>query len=207
MVSSTVFKQAFICNKCYRVYPVDIKFNIRALDNDMYNIILRNTTMVKFCDTCDCRTIHYLVDAEIADIVSLFNKIGYKTAYSCQGHTHRIRGGKYTVDDSYVFVKGNKKLSKKLFKELIKINWCDFTIGQKNTFRANLDLNNEEDVALLLNSSVFSVHYNKKDIYNFEANSEEEAEEFLASHRQDLYNVLIKYYNDIRKRRKNDSRS
>ena len=204
MIGSTVMKQAFVCNKCFKTYPVDIKFNIRGLDNDMYRIILRNDTMEKVCETCNCVTTHYLVDAEIADIISMFNKIGYKTAYSCQGHSHMAGYNKHVVGDSYVFIKGNKKLSKKLFKELVKINWCTFSVGHRKTFRAHLDLSKEEDVNLLLNSSTFSVHYNEKDSFNFVGNSEEEAEVFLAKHRQDLLYVLTKYYNDMKKRRKNN---
>jgi len=202
MIDSTIFKQAFICNKCFKVYPVDVKFNIRLLDNYQYRIILQNNIMQKVCETCNCVTTHYMVDAEIADIVSLFNKIGYKTVYSCQGHCHlRHSDNKYVIGDAYIMIKGNKKLSKKLFKELIKFNWCSFTVGQHKTFKAHLDLSKEEDINLLLNSTTFSIHYNDKDTFNFTSDSEEEAEIYLADHRCDLLYILSKYYNDMKKRR------
>lgn len=202
MVDSTIFKQAFICNKCFKVYPVDVKFNLRLLDNDKYRIILRNTTMEKICETCNRVTIHYMVDSEIANIVRLFNLIGYKTVYSCQGHVYRCKNGKYSISDAYVFIKGNKKPSKKLIKGLLKINWDSFSVGQCKTFKPKIDFNKEEDVNLLLNSTTFAIHYNLKKMFSFTSDSALEAEEYLTLQRNNLFDLLSKYYNDMKKRRK-----
>lgn len=199
-------RQAFICPGCYTIYPVDILFQFNSHLDYSGSIILRDTSLYKYCPICKRKKDHFLVDAEIAEIVRLFNLIGYKTIYSCEGHTHQIKNrkhtdyGKWRVGNIYVMIKGKKKLSKKLFKELVKNNFNDFSTGQDESHK-DVDIRKPEDVESLLNSTTFSIHCNSYEWTHFTFDTQKEAKDYLAINRQNLLNVLTKYYNDMRKRR------
>lgn len=200
-------RQAFMCPGCYTIYPVDILFQFNSHLDYSGSIILRDTSLYKYCPICKRKKDHFLVDAEIAEIVRLFNLIGYKTIYSCEGHTHQIKNrkhtdyGKWRAGNIYVMIKGKKKLSKKLFKELVKNNFNDFSTGQDKTHK-DVDIRKPEDVERLLNSTTFSIHCNSYEWTHFTFDTQKEAEDYLAINRQNLLNVLTKYYNDMKKRRK-----
>jgi hypothetical protein len=65
------------------------------------------------CDNCNCETDHILIDKELSKIISILNKYGYETKFSCSGH-----GDLRCIP--YICLINNDKTNKLI--EYIKIN-------------------------------------------------------------------------------------
>ena len=159
---------AAICNKCYNVTSAfKFKMEFEKEVNEMY-VSSDSEDMFKlnsYCDECQKFTSHFVVDKGIAETVSLMNKLGYHTVYSCEGHYSPDE--KYICDkisQPYVFIKNercnDKLLTNELFKKLYSAKWNEFTIGQRESFR-RINLNRKIDKIMLLDSPVFSFYYNE----------------------------------------------
>lgn len=67
------------------------------------------------------------IDDRIADAVSLFNKIGFPTLYSCQGHIYRdgLQSRPYIMFDIKKDVRGSEKYLELLRTAILAVNNCD----------------------------------------------------------------------------------
>lgn len=80
----------FICNSCYSSLKGEISINIPSIKKD--DIIYPDGSYIcaKFhCKHCGRITDHFNVDYGIAKLISLLNKNGFQTNYSCQGHLRK----------------------------------------------------------------------------------------------------------------------
>jgi ribosomal protein L44E len=100
---------SFMCNKCYNIHPIIVKQEY--ICHNKTTVVARNgenfeeelnvdvndvgyktsiftipTTLKLYCPICKGDKDHYILDYKISDIISILNKAGYKTAYSCSGH-------------------------------------------------------------------------------------------------------------------------
>lgn len=164
-----VHECAAICSKCYNVTSAfKLKMEFEKEVNEMY-VSSDSEDMLKlnsYCDECQKFTSHFVVDKGIAETVSLMNKLGYHTVYSCEGHYSPDE--KYIYDkisQPYIFIKNercnDKPLTNELFKKLYSAKWNEFTIGQRESFR-RINLNRKIDKIMLLDSPVFSFYYNEE---------------------------------------------
>ena len=162
-----VHECAAICNKCYNVTSAfKFKMEFEKEVNKMY-VSSNSEDMFKlnsYCDECQKFTSHFVVDKGIAETVSLMNKLGYHTVYSCEGHyspDEKYIGNK--ISQPYVFIKNerynDKLLTNNLFKKLYSEKWNEFVIGQRESFR-RINLNRKIDKIILLDSPIFSFYYN-----------------------------------------------
>jgi len=96
-------KQAVMCIKCYSVDKsfeisthgsVSIfskslnKDEIEKIGND--SLICPPWEIISTCDTCKKQTKHACIDYNLRNVISLFNKLGYTTKFSCEGHKYSI---------------------------------------------------------------------------------------------------------------------
>jgi len=99
---------SFMCKKCYNIHPIVVKQeytynnkatiitknneNFEELNVDVNDVAddiskLRIPVTSKlYCPICKKYKDHYILDYLISDIISILNKAGYKTIYSCSGH-------------------------------------------------------------------------------------------------------------------------
>lgn len=166
----TIKHLAYMCKKCYNYDEIDVGITfVRDYVPDEF--FINENSMNYACHYCKEYTTHFMVDADIAETLSLLNKMGYRTIYSCQGHctakSTGIKGKPYKLkyNDTYVFIKGKKKPDPELVMELIKIGFTKWSIGQDKTFR-KINITNPDDVVELLNSTVFCFHYNYYNVAN-----------------------------------------
>ena len=164
---------AFICEKCFKVNPIDITLNSKQ-DIKRGPFVMK-LKINQFCDRCNHMSKHFVTDKNIAIAVSAMNKMGYKTGYSCEGHGEfcldkddKLVVRKNTVSsigDPYIFVIGKKPIDKALFEDLVAIGFKEWDIGQSGSFKI-LDIKKEKDVRKLLVSPVFCFHYGFKKVEN-----------------------------------------
>lgn len=208
-MNSSIKRLAYICNKCHIYDKVNVIFDFQNTDTPE-DIFINENHINYICPICKDYTRHYMVDADIAKSVSIMNKLGYKTIFSCQGHCDtEFLETPYphyhsSLSDPYIFVKGKKKLDSKLIEALIKAGFKHWTVGQYKTFR-KIDITKVDDVIDLLNSGVFSFHYGHKSmdakvksIYK-KSNIDEhiidsEMNEYIKSINKKLSDTLEKYY-------------
>lgn len=209
-MNEIISKQAFICEGCSTIYPVDILFQFNTNIDYPVDHVYGDGVIYKYCPTCKRKKRHYSVDGNIADIIRMFNLIGYRTIYSCEGHVSQILNkrskdyGKWHIATSpYVMIKGKKKMTKKLFNMLSKTEFNDFCTGQGHANKEVHFYDPKEAEEQLLNASVFTVYLNMVWFKSYRADSKEEAEKFLSKCRSQLLDVLNKYYDDMIKRRNN----
>lgn len=207
----TIRHLAYMCKKCHNYDEVDIGITfVRDYVPDEF--FINENTINYNCPNCGEYTTHYMVDADIAETLSLLNKMGYRTVFSCQGHcTARstgIKGKPYKLkyNDPYVFIKGKKKPDPELVMELIKIGFTKWAIGQCKTFR-KINITNPDDVMLLLNSTVFCFHYNYYNVtnrikylsnkaqYDWEINYK--ATKYFKNINKKLLRVVKKFYKEV----------
>lgn len=99
---------SFMCKKCYNIHPIVVKQEYTY--NNKATIVTRNNknfeelnvdvndvaddisklriplTSKLYCPICKEYEDHYILDYEISDIISILNKAGFRTIYSCSGH-------------------------------------------------------------------------------------------------------------------------
>lgn len=156
---------AYICDRCHTYDIVDVTYTFKNTLTPE-TLFTNHNTLGYACPVCKDYTRHYMVDADIAKSVSIMNKLGYKTAFSCQGHCKTIfikdsddsRHIRSHLNEPYIFVKGKKKPDPELIEVLIKAGFDDWDIGQNITHR-QLDISKVDDVIELLNTGVFCFHY------------------------------------------------
>jgi len=81
------FIQSFICNNCFNTVKCELSIKVPSLDKN--SILYPDGSYINakfFCKKCKRITDHFNVDCGISKLVSLFNKNGFQTDYSCQGH-------------------------------------------------------------------------------------------------------------------------
>ena len=200
---------AYICKKCHTYDTVNVTYVFKNILTPE-ELHINEHTINYACPICKDYTRHYMVDADIAKSVSIMNKLGYKTIFSCQGHCKteflETPYPRYhsSLSDPYIFIKGKKKPDPKLIEALIKAGFKQWTAGQYKTFR-KIDITKVDDVIDLLNSGVFSFHYGYKSIdakvkgiYK-KSNIDEhiidsEMNEYIKSINKKLSDTLEKYY-------------
>ena len=207
----TIKHLAYMCKKCYNYDKVDVGINFVG-DYTPTRFFINENSINYECPSCGEYTMHFMVDADIAETLSLLNKMGYKTIYSCQGHCMAKYIGikekpyKLSYGGTYVFIKGKKKPDPELVMELIKIGFTRWTIGQNKTFR-KIDINKPDDVILLLNSTEFCFHYDfynvdkrikylsNKAKYDWEINYN--AAKYFKNINKKLLKVIKKFYKEV----------
>lgn len=138
--------QTLICDKCYNMIPLAVNFKLFYPVSKVKNSGLYLSFDV-ICPICNEMTYMYAVDPAIAGAVAIFNKMGYKTEYSCQGHIevlYKPSKEKYSYDDSqpivpdynnpYIAIRGDKKMTKELESLLKKIHWDHFSAANDDGF-------------------------------------------------------------------------
>lgn len=87
-------KIGLMCPKCFNILKrnISIKYEIIIdttkpnIDDNLYTIT-DTACMFKKCNVCESKNIKLIVlDESISDAISILNKLGYKTKYSCSGH-------------------------------------------------------------------------------------------------------------------------
>lgn len=129
-------EHALICEECFNILSYTYRVNILA-PLDYYGEDHLEFSIGITCPHCGKKMYHFDVDANIANLVSILNKRGYYTQYSCEGHSHckydssapeegKTREHPYYLfnySNPYVFIRGNKKLSKTFYNLILKYKW------------------------------------------------------------------------------------
>ena len=211
--------QAFICERCFAVIPatIDIHIGFGATDVKRGNLYMG---ICAECSYCNKMTYMYGVDLGIATTVSLFNKLGYTTEYSCQGHSkvhyRREENMKewetnpyfvYSYEPPYIAINGRKKLTKKLVKELKRLGWDDFHIrpnGDPNSLIHTDDPSGEKEFCITFNCDYVDAKLDKiigkKRSKKYEKFINESVEKYFTCRIDELNIVLNRMLKKIRRK-------
>lgn len=158
-----VKRLAFICKKCNdHIVNCNTAFKIAE---DVEGPYINKFNMNFYCPSCNSFTAHYMVDVDISKSISLMNRLGYKTIYSCSGHYKEDEHHRSTVP--YIMVKGDKTPNPDLVYDLVKAGFINWDIGQDKTHK-NVDISEVEDVEELLKSTIWSFHWSIHDLKDVE---------------------------------------
>lgn len=153
---------AFICKKCNNhIVNCNTAFKI---SEDVHGPYINKIYMGFYCPSCDGFTAHYMVDVDISKSISLMNRLGYKTIYSCSGH---YKEDAHRSSTPYIMVKGNKTPNPDLVYDLIKAGFTDWSIGQDEIHK-NVDISKVEDIEELLKSTIWCFHWSLRDLIDTE---------------------------------------
>lgn len=191
---------AYICKRCHNYDKVDITFAFKDI-SDPEELCICNNKVNYICPVCGNYTGHYMVDADIAKSISLMNKLGYKTVYSCSGH-YEMKKHRH-ISGPYIMVKGNKVPNPNLVYDLVAIGFDDWTIGQDSSSQ-DIDISKEKDVEKLLKSTTWSFHWNWRVLideeikfnvkYNYDMNKVvKEMRRYIKRINNKLNVILVKY--------------
>lgn len=157
-----VKRLAFICKKCNNhIVNCNTAFKITE---DVYGPYINKFNLGFYCPSCDDFTAHYMVDVDISKSISLMNRLGYRTVYSCSGH---YKENEHHSSTPYIMVKGNKTPNPGLVYDLVKAGFTDWSIGQDETHK-NVDISKVEDVEELLKSTIWCFHWSLHDLKDVE---------------------------------------
>lgn len=94
---------ALMCPSCFDVYRITQTGNITAISDSSIDLLVRPAYHIQ-CSNCDKYEDAIVLDDEIADAVSLLNKIGLLTEMCCSGHiTDKINGPFIKFKQDYGF--------------------------------------------------------------------------------------------------------
>ena len=183
-----------MCNRCYTLEnaKISIKINSELLKMDFdkrgrqgpitskENLVICTDADIYFkklffdCEVCNDISCHLVIDNKIAPAIAMLNGIGYSTEYCRDGHYTLDIEGRYVecVDSPYIYFKFH--LPKEAL-DIIPIDW---------------DVDDTNEGTIITNSELAEVIKNKN-IYA------SEAEEFLQSARESLFNWIEKLPNLI----------
>ena len=182
-----------MCNRCYTLEnaKISIKINAELLKTDFdkrqgpirlnENLVIRTDADIYFdklffdCEVCNDIACHLVIDNKIAPAIAMLNGIGYGTDYCRDGHYELDIEGRYVeyVDTPCIYFKFH--LPKEAL-DIIPINWDVDDTNEKGTIISNSEL-----AEVIKNKNIYA----------------SEAEEFLQSARESLFNWIEKLPNLI----------
>ena len=177
-----------MCNRCYTLEnaKISIKINSELLKMDFdkrkepipskENLVICTDADIYFdklffdCEVCNDISCHLVIDSKIAPAIAMLNGMGYSTEYSRDGHYRLDIEGRYVecVDSPYIYFKFH--LPKEAL-DIIPIDWDVDNTNEKGTIISNSEL-----AEVIKNKNI----------------SASEAEEFLQSARESLFNWIEK---------------
>ena len=182
-----------MCNRCYTLEnaKISIKINAELLKMDFdkrkgpipskENLVIRTDGDIYFeklffdCEVCNDITCHQVIDSKIAPAIAMLNGMGYYTEYCGDGHYDLDIEGRYVecVYSPHIYFKSH--LPKEAL-DIIPIDWDVDNTNEKGTIISNSEL-----VEVIKNKNIYA----------------SEAEEFLQSARESLFNWIEKLPNLI----------
>ena len=182
-----------MCNRCYTLEnaKISIKINSELLKTDFdkrkepipskENLVICTDADIYFkklffdCEVCNDISCHLVIDNKIAPAIAMLNGMGYSTEYSRDGHYRLDIEGRYVecIDSPYIYFKFH--LPKEAL-DIIPIDWAVDNTNEKGTIISNSEL-----AEVIKNKNI----------------SASEAEEFLQSARESLFNWIEKLPNLI----------
>ena len=91
---SSFREMKFLCEKCFAPLPGTAKLsfpNMEKLNGEFYSMHFDgagDSHLLGICPKCGEHTFFFTVDKHLANSIALLNQLGYKTEYSCQGHSN-----------------------------------------------------------------------------------------------------------------------
>lgn len=202
-------RYSFICTKCFDVKDVDIR--VKFKDGIKFYSFTNDLNLNFKCSNCKKYLTHFYVDRKIANTISLLNKIGYSTMFSCEGHMYleyNINKEEINIGCNcpYVYLRTNKKqLSKEMIKDLIKLGFNVFDLKefenkqQMKHFR-NLKVTDEDAIKEISENDIaVSIYYDIEQLSVRYSKCEpkeaiKKAKRYLNDLHKRLYETLLKYY-------------
>lgn len=122
--------QALMCEQCFTVHhnAITIISHVNGEFGDIY------TPVYCHCDKCNETTYHFSLDDAISDLMSAFNKNGFVTEFSCEGHLtfHDYNDDKnFSISTPYFVIdntRSTRKFSKAIIKSLIKAKFIHLSL-------------------------------------------------------------------------------
>ena len=197
---------ALICKRCFK--PKKLVVNFQFDDNNEKPMFINDMIINTWCNKCKRNYPHFFTDLEISNSVSILNKCGYTTKYSCQGHPEIDENGKLRAYDTYIDVSGNKPLGIDLYTRLSKIGFNEWHIRNinNNLIGPTIDTSNLLELNILLESTSFSFCYGlgkvmkrASEIDKEDISKEEKLEKmykYFTTVNNKLFRVLNKYAYD-----------
>lgn len=192
-----VKRLAFICKKCNNhIVNCNTVFKI---SEDVHGPYINKINMGFYCPSCDGFTVHYMVDVDISKSISLMNRLGYRTIYSCSGH---YKENEHDNSEPYIMIKGNKTPNPDLVYDLVKAGFIDWDIGQDETHK-DVNISKVKDVEELLKSTTWSFHWSFQDLKDVEKELKSKYDpdtvikymrRYLKRINKKLYTVLSKHF-------------
>ena len=204
-ITKIIVNNALICQNCFNVIPAKITVELQdnlewVIPDEFYYSIGAK------CNHCNQKFYHFMVDGNIAELISVLNRRGYYTDYSCQGHSDIRYYADGAYDDyikksgvipiskyylyrythPYVSINGDKKLSKKFYNFILKHGWVvevtDYDGTNDDTYQVFI---NDEEKAI--GSTKFCIRIPGKSI-------DEVLTKYIGKHSSKSYQKQINKY-------------
>lgn len=149
----SIKRLAAMCIDCYsiKLNAAEVQTHVNA-SNERNVEVIGDLGIDMRCPVCKGSEEYFrCIDNDIAKAVSILNKIGYTTEYSCQGHAN------YSMDNyiegdykmpvlsyPYITIKSNKKISKKLLKCFVDNDFNMISYPQESFIEQNHIITDED---------------------------------------------------------------